>query len=1192
MEIENDRKKDCNVHNLTFLRNNSYPQRINFDKEQNCFFMMDYYNLLKERKLRSQRDGYMVLVGAYKGENNAVAKRIMGVYSEEDFQDEQVFQTAAAEDSTTSKHPFLGIIQVYITDYMWMKNDKPMQADQIDCYLESYKKQIENCLKPVLNENDLIHIYRTITSEDFCIIIRTLKVRKIYQAALQIMSIKNKQQKRVFFTYTNIGIECVKSEGENNLNTSLHFLRLHESVGENNGDVNFVLRFRIENEALEEIQALEFQQKNQDETAGQVVIEAVNGMVGRYDLVVRLNMAEFMEIYPYLCLSIAGYKIVDADLEKIRSPLTKIVVEKMDLGVIQTINTRIIMDIYAKKKSEKADAVSSLDMWDTNGIKKRTEKVMSLYNEFKRMHDTKFFTDKYRYVELTRMLDTLIFSYENLAYEIDTHINWFICSQYLEDFFRSMITYMNPSLQISVSHGIDKFLNEFQKFVSAFDVYLRLLQGLNQNTIQSPRYDISAPIDGQKFIMAYGEFIDSVHEEYRNDEWDKKGDDACCEKRRVENTIIYPDLTIKKPELMEVFNYDKVINKKDTAENPAILLCKIPMFEYFERPYDLIPLILHEIGHHMLILKREIRNQYLIKKVFQYIAVVAVQQVQSRFVKKGYEKRADALTKAIQESLADAMMETFKEKCPDYEQYVFLHLKQRIVSYVCSYFENEDAMQNSRLEKNSLKIINNDFETLISDLYVNDEEMLKEFHDINLKADLPEKERYGNLDKLRKFAEKLLLWVNELTIQYSKPIILKKLLTFTNQELDSYLLWWAKENETDILKMKSGNLEERKQLIKNYLELVKRTYILYVDASFIQKDRVDNFREELAKKIAPKAKRQLEKFLNEGEYYYIYDQAKMKKAAFWELKNTERSKKRFMEAMECIDSVKIMDAIQFRLTNYREVCADIIMSKWLGLSSFGYFRQAVALAPRMQGYAGQMQYGAMHWERMLTVLSVLAAVENEEITKGTKVKETEIIEIDLSSLQADIWKYIDETMKCTKERIWMSMQLNDSLDKEDAQTKLNQLFKRVSEQIQLLEANVLRNKKIVWEENVWDRLFKKDDKFEEMSDYFSYFYKEANIFKRLYDMLDAYSRIQVNNKLHVESEVFNHIVCVYKNAVKGRRLHKVVREVAEFYNNPKSEKKTNAQKMTDMLRFVQDYYYCNRIKKAEESKWELGMQGV
>ena len=1098
MEMENDRKTNYNVHNLTFIRNNSYPQRINFDKEHNCFFMMDYYNLLKERKLRDQIEGYTVLVGGYKDENNAVAKRIMGVYSEleEDFQDEQVFQTAAAEQSTTSAHPFLGIIQVYITDYMWKKNNKSMRASGIDDYLESYKEQIVHCLKSVLDTHDFVHIYRTITSEDFCIIIRTAKVRKIYQAALQIMGIKNAQQKRVFFTYTNIGIECVKSGEENNPDYPLHFLPLHKSVRDNNGDANFVLRFRIEIEALEEIQALEFQQKNQDETAGQVVIEAVNGMVGRYDLVIKLEMSEFMEIYPYLCLNIAGYKIMTADLEKIKSPLAKIVAEKMDIGIIQTINTRIIMDIYAKKKSTNANAVSSLDIQDTNGIKKRTEKVMNLYNEFKNKHDIRFFADKYRYVELTRMLDTLIFSYENLAYEIDTHINWFICSQYLENFFQSMISYMDSLRHISELRGIDKFLNEFQAFVSAFDIYLRLLQGINQNTIQSPRYDISAPIDGQKFIMAYGEFIDSVHEEYRNDEWDKKGKNACCEKRRVENTIIYPDLTVKNLELMEVFNYDKVKNIKETDEKPAILLCKIPMFEYFERPYDLIPLILHEIGHHMLILKRDIRNKFLVKRIFKLIAEAAVQEVQSRFVKNGYGNRADALTKAIIESLAEALTESFEEKCPNYDQYVFLHLKQRITSFVFRYFEDDEYRQNNR---STQETINEQFEILISELYEDDTVVINEYRNINSEKkgsekhnkmktlsehrniDSEEKE-FEKHDKMKAFVEKLLSWINDLTIKDTQPIVLEELRIFNSQEeLDHYLLCWAQKHETEILKMELGNAEEKKQLIKNYLELVKRTYLLYEDDFRIRKNRAENYRENLAKKLARKAKMQYENFLNEDQYYYIYDQDKMKKAAFWELKKTDRSEKRFMEAMECIDSAIIMRAIQFSLTNYREVCADLIMCKWLGLSSFGYFRQAVALAPRMQGYAGQIEHGAMHFERIRTVLAVLASIERSDIKtqKGFKIKE-----IDLSKLQKNIWEYIKKTVICAKERIWTSMKLDDSLDIEDAQKKLSQFFEKVSEHIQVLEEQVIENKKIVWEESIWDRFYKKDSEFEEIFCFF------------------------------------------------------------------------------------------------------------
>ena len=603
----------------------------------------------------------------------------------------------------------------------------------------------------------------------------------------------------------------------------------------------------------------------------------------------------------------------------------------------------------------------------------------------------------------------------------------------------------------------------------------------------------------------------------------------------------------------------------------------------------------------MLILKRDIRNKFLVKRIFKLIAEAAVQEVQSRFVKNGYGNRADALTKAIKESLAEALTESFEEKCPNYDQYVFLHLKQRITSFVSRYFEDDEYRQNNR---STQETINEQFEILISELYEDDTVVINEYRNINSEKkgsekhnkmktlsehrniDSEEKE-FEKHDKMKAFVEKLLSWINDLTIKDTQPIVLEELRIFNSQEeLDHYLLCWAQKHETEILKMELGNAEEKKQLIKNYLELVKRTYLLYEDDFRIRKNRAENYRENLAKKLARKAKMQYENFLNEDQYYYIYDQDKMKKAAFWELKKTDRSEKRFMEAMECIDSAIIMRAIQFSLTNYREVCADLIMCKWLGLSSFGYFRQAVALAPRMQGYAGQIEHGAMHFERIRTVLAVLASIERSDIKtqKGFKIKE-----IDLSKLQKNIWEYKKKTVICAKERIWTSMKLDDSLDIEDAQKKLSQFFEKVSEHIQVLEEQVIENKKIVWEESIWDRFYKKDSEFEEMYDYFLFFYKEANIFKRLYDMLDAYSRIQISNKLYVESEVFQHTLCIYRNATKGSKIHKVVKEVADFYNKPESEKKTNAQKMTDMLCFVQDYYYCNRIKKAGESKCVLGM---
>lgn len=1193
----NSRKSGYNVHNLTFLRNNSYPQEIIFEKEQNYFFMMDYYNLLKIRSLDKETDGYMKLVGSEKDENNAVAKRIMGLYSEKNFQEEKIFKNASVVNGITSKSPFLGIIQIYIADYVWKKDNMPVRVQQIDSYLETYENEIRKNVDNVLDEDDICCIYKTITSEDFCVIIRTSKISTIYYAALKIMDIKNQTGKRVFFTYTNIAIECVQrtEAGDKFLHTS--FSSLNEAVRIKNQDINFVLRFRIENKGLEEIQSLEIWQKNKNENEQQVIIEDVNGMIGRYDLVVRLSIHDFMEIYPYLCMNVTGNKFEHIKLSLLNGRLSKILVEKMRDGIIQTINTRIIVNIYAKAKVENDNtrAVSLLDEVDFSKIKERTACVMSLYIHFKEKHDNKFAADKYRYLELVRMLDTLIYSYENLAYEIDTHINWFICSQYLENFFQSMNAYMDALGENIEPAAIEKFLNEFQAFISAFDAYLRLLQGINQNTIQSPRYDISTPIDGLKFLMAYGEFIDSVHEEYRNDDWKAKEELACQEERRIENTIIYPDLTIKNLELMETFSYDNVKISDVNHKNSAVLICKIPMFEYFERPYDLIPLILHEICHHMLILKRSVRNEFLIKMIFERIAAEAIKQVQGCYVKKEYGNRVDALTKLMEESLADALVEIFKENCADYKEYVFLHLIKRINSFVYSYFEDEEQKRNNLYVSYSIKNITQEFEILISEIYEDDEAALRNFRDIDLSIIMKsnEAEVIDCNRKLFRLAKDLLEQINKITIAYNEPIVMKELLGKNNQELDDYLLQWIEKNETKILHAGNGEMIERKQLLKNYLALTKRTFILVTEAVCIKKDRAGSFRKQLAKKFGKKAKKQFTKFLK--EYYYIYDQDKMKKKAFWEFEYEQRAQQHYIEAMECIDSGRIIGAIKFSWTNYREVCADIVMCRWLGLNSFGYFRTAIALAPRMQGYAEQIQYGAMQWERLRTVLAVLATYEDLE---KQKIKETQadlnpmehlesetkkkIKEIDLSDLQRNIWQYIEVTLNCAKNRIKSAMDADENLDKEHADKTNEYFFQVVEEQMQMLQKRVLDNKRIVWEDSVWDSLNKRKIILEKIDDYFPYFYKEANIFKRLYDMLEIYSCIQTKNKLHIKSEVHKHVFRIYINATKANQPHKVVKEVARFYNDPTSEKKTNAQKLADMLLFVQDYYYCNRIKKAEE----------
>lgn len=1168
MATENN-AKGYNVHNLTFIRNNSYAQKSVFETDQNYFFMMDYYNLLKERNLKHSIEGYLKLVDSGKGNERAVARRTMGMYVEDDgVKGDQIFQTAPATEDTTKEEPFLGMIQVYITDYLW-KKDKDIDVQYVDEYLNEYQHEIEKCVNKYLEEKDLFQIFKTITAEDFCVVIRTSKIRKIYDVVIGLMDIKNGQNKRVFFTYTNIGIECVKRETA----SGPCFSRLPECVRSQNSDISFLLRFRIEKEALEGI-------RKGCANSESLVIETVNGMIGRYDLVAKFSVDEFVEIYPFLCMNVAGYDIGTAVDMKFKSGLVELIVAQMGREIIQTVNTRVIMDIYADEGCEYEQSVSLLDKADKEKTSKRSKWVMDLYEKFIKRYGTNFLMEKYRYNELTDMLDSLLNSYENLAYEIDTHINWFICSQYLEELFQNMYSYMEKVQQVEkVPEAVEKFLDDFQDSISALDAYLRLLQGINQNTIQAPRYDISAPIDGQKFLIAYSEFIDKIHDAYRNNNWDEKNSQIYHEKRRIEKTIIYPDVAIKNLELKEVFDYDTETQESD-SQNPAILICKIPMFEYFERPYDLIPLVSHEICHHMLITNREARNDYLIKTIFNKVVSAVIKEVQIKFVKSADINKDDALTYLMIKCLSAVLEEDYKEQYPNWSQYVFRHLKKDIWDYVWTFFDSEEKKWNNIYVVQSPEDVVKEFEELINEVFEGTEIgiMLDELGQLDFRTSkLPEK--YATAFKIKKMMERILNQINISTINYEKPIEVDQLSNKNSTELDFYLLQWAKENEGSIPLLEECYAEEqRRQRIKYYLELVERAFVIYAKAVVCSGSKADNRKIQIINRFTQKAKKAVNYFL-EGDYYYIYDQIKVKKVAFWELTNENISQANYIDAMACIDPQKLSDSIEYSVKAYRETCADIIMCRWLGLDSFGYFRMSIALGPRMMRHSERLQFGGLQRERLATVLSVLINQEKPECVR----QDGDWSEIDLTSLQEKLWEYVGDAMQCAKLRI-ISAMCDDGIEKEDVETAVSAFFDVYEKNISLLKKYTLQGKKIQWEHGICDLLCKGElGDFFKKEGYQTYFQKEVNFYRRLFDLLGKYGQLQRGNRLRIETESLRHMTVVYENMTKGEPLHAVVREVVNFYNNPKSEKKTNAQKMIDMLRFIQDYYYCNRIRKAEES---------
>ena len=274
------------IYNLTLVRNNSHARKLHFEEDDYMFFMLDYFNFLHVKKLEEGRDGYKMLCGIDSGEDMAAARKIMGIYTlaQDGRSAKDLFRCSGQKPDETSDAPFLGIVQINIIANE-QSGEEPMTLDNVAGRLLEYRGRIEESLKENLGENGDFQVFQTITSEDFCVVIRTSELYRIYEAVTGLMEIKNQSGKRVFFTYTNIGIECVQERELGN--GGMKFLHLNGDVIRKNADTQFVIRFRMENCVLKEVQQM---LKNGE---GDYKLEAVKCLFCRYDLGARIDIQEF-----------------------------------------------------------------------------------------------------------------------------------------------------------------------------------------------------------------------------------------------------------------------------------------------------------------------------------------------------------------------------------------------------------------------------------------------------------------------------------------------------------------------------------------------------------------------------------------------------------------------------------------------------------------------------------------------------------------------------------------------------------------------------------------------------------------------------------------------------------------------------------------------------------------------------------
>ncbi|MDO4306366.1 MAG: hypothetical protein Q4C77_05990 [Eubacteriales bacterium] len=1232
------KKNKGKVHNIKLIRNNNQAQQCSFEytaeletysDNKNVFFMLDYFDFMEQTELTEEDQGYIAFCDMIEDVNHkhglGISSKVIGLYQLQNsvqFARESgktVFSlpdpSERKEKKALSEKPFLGIVQIFICDYNSAKECNGVE--DVEQVLTEYENKIIGVLDK-RNEPEKIkaeyNLYRSIAAADFCLVIRSARLMQIYEMVTEVLNIKGeyldsrneKKIVRMFNTYTNIGIECVR--------LTQQYLTFSENVIRENQNTKFAIRFSFNTDFHEQIEQLK--------KCGTDKVDVVNGLFGRYDAVVRVTMDDFADLYPCLCKNKMGTEFTALEREEIlrlfasKDPLVKQLVEGLMDHKLRAVNERALLGIHEYEFNEEESKAETGSEW-ISFVNKKNQEVSARYHEIIKKYKGNFLYRKNSFFNVYNLLGKVIESYETLGFEQDTHINWYICTGYFLELFDKMEYYLE-----SMEDNDDerkKFINELQCYVKAMSEYTRLLQAVNQHTIQAPQYDVIAPMDAEKFLIAYSEYMHSLDKMHYSYPW-KKRENVCRENRKKCSVVIYPEMSKSKLELTEVIARDCRLYSEEENRFSSLLVCTLPSFEYFERPYDMIPLISHEMFHHVLVLNRRDRNLFMIERSIEVI----FKRISYKMNVKAMGETAYVTYSYFMDLFADIFtkffLEAYKEQNEEWENYVMTHIRTSILLFF------QDMLGQ---EEKKYGYLENDF--YASDYY-NHEQVNFQGKDDACKflmntvkmeySGADAKEMSGKAGALvKKIAE-----LERMTESEVKDAFAIETMAEVENVIDMLMEKCGEniENEYKVRydDLKSANSKERDSLIydraaaflheqtsgkdelKDYYEkirLIHRNLCGLMDyIRFCSKSKKTY--ENIIQSALTELRQEIINIYEKSDYpeYYIYGQEERSILNYWNvlLENPKKAMDQILLFFQN-EGFEEYDAIAKReMIIYRETCADIFMCKYMKMSSFGYLRMAVSIWGRMGGYEGEMNAGFVLSERIKNVLSVLL------INEGVMVKNKEwmgkmYIEIPVESLYKEISKYRENSLNQAERK------LRNAIEKENKGNtsileQFDDYFSRIKVTLEYMQGCAESGGRVIVEGSPLEELYMKNEtQFGKGSKLKRYLQSAMNVFLRIIHILRAVAENQRNGVLTIEKTVYEHYKMIYDNPkpeqggesdLFAENVHETVGKVSAFYNDPESEGKedtTNRDKLNQMIRFVQDYYYYNRICRNTDEMYEL-----
>lgn len=1158
---------------VRMIRNNNVP--IGGKSMEGCdvYFMLDYFDLLYHQKLEGENKVYKKFwnINDNTGEerfNYKVAKKTLSLYTKSS--NPSIFHIEGV-NAQLSEIPFLGIVQINIVHHGYKEADPDIEEMLVGC-----EQEIEKCIEDNIKRKDVefnFKIYRSSTSGDFCLVIKSAMIDLIFRTATLInnLIVKYHSEQFLFSTYTNVGIECVKNNKDD-------FLTLQEKTIEQNKNCVFAIRFTTTcNEFAKEIfQRIEREEKH-------VIEQVMTGLFGRYDFLLHMSMENFSQIYDTLCKSkIDGFISEDTYKTDENASLVEVIKTGIIQRKIEVINERALVPVnedvfdlqtsYKDRETIRKNIEKYKDK-EINNVRTEFDDKMTDFCKF----ESVFVEERRAFIDLERELKELIRTYVPQGIEHDSYVNWQILISDFQTLFANIADWKDKYDKLTCErerqYSRKCFLEDLRLLIDAINQFYKYIQNVNAQTWQAPLYEIQTQLDAEKLMIAYREFLYKYFSNYQN-AMDVDG-------RIMHFPIVYPDITIDKACVMVPFtNHEK--------NTPRLLVCRVPSFEYYGRMFDMIPWILHEASHNIRTMKRNDRNRYLIKSVFLGVFTQVMYKLLNQYSNDFGYYRLGTFENVIVGIMADAAIKKFEERCKEknlkISQMSINYLESEMSEFLSLIFDrNTVVLERRETDENSKKIqlallrMIGEMGNLEKKVCINKQTFQNIYEAVDVCL--------YNADVFLTILEYIYdSYYREMTGEEPQDSAWRMVLensTFFEEKLEKQMV---------LLKGSGINDEWRMHYSYRMRELNRLAAAFPIKR---EKEKGEVLRRDIGKYCVPKIRMEIQRGFSEGKgFVELYRILNM---IFGYGENIDEEEcTRIGNCFNVLLQQEADDLLIREITIYRETYADLYLAATLGLSAFGYCRQMFQTVSDASVEEKSVRSNDINIQRFRSVIAVLLKTENYKNDKAGGGRKGNKYCFSAESLLKSGQQYCSNLLSFAERRV------SKDVNKQDEEAKiLEDIFALMQNNLCVIYECFQTGDDVeaALADSIITLCLDVDTKHYEVEDELTKAWESIrekivivqekiekcrHIIYRVVCFTLLLNLVIEEGNIIIEERELRHLKKLYTKQIsetEAIRNEKVCKVVSGFYNDLETvNSKSYGEMLDDTLSFIQTYYYKNRFE--------------